>query len=251
MPLKVLLCEDYQAVRELLVATLDSDEYEVVSAADGDACVECWRSERPAIVVLDVKMPGRSGPEVLAAIHEESDLAAIPVIMLTGATEASAREAAARFAPERYLTKPFSPLELVAAVEEIGERLTAGSVLPASEVERLVANEVRFRRANERIERVARRLPGAPAPPDLLLSFVCECGETSCVQELRLTLGEYEAIRRDPTHFAVVPGHEQREIDRVVASNERFVTVEKVPGRPREVALASDPRSSSGEIQEA
>lgn len=242
MALKVLLCEDYHAVRELLVATLESDAYDVVSAADGDACVECWRSERPAIVVLDVKMPGRSGPEVLAAIQGESELAATPVIMLTGATEASAREAAARFAPARYLTKPFSPLELVAAVEEIGERLTGGSVLPASEVERLATNEVRFRRANERVERVALGLPGAPIPADLLFSFVCECGEGSCVQELRLTLGEYEEIRRDPTRFAVVAGHQQGEVDRVVARSGRFVTVEKVSGRGREIALQSDPR---------
>jgi hypothetical protein len=103
---------------------------------------------------------------------------------------------------------------------------------------RIAKNETRFRDINERLEHGLRRLSDGPE----LLEFVCECGDRSCEQHVRLTLTEYEGVRRDSRHFAVVPGHVARETERVVAGNDRYEVVEKF-GSPVAIADVADQRS--------
>ena len=73
------------------------------------------------------------------------------------------------------------------------------------------------------------------------MEFVCECSEMNCRDQVKLTLEEYEEIRRESTHFAVRPGHENGEVESAVWSTDRFIVVEK---EVAEVLLeATDPRS--------
>lgn len=104
---------------------------------------------------------------------------------------------------------------------------------------RIANNEARFRDINERLEHGLRQISGGG--PELL-EFVCECGDRRCEQHVRLTLGEYEDVRRDSRHFAVVPGHVARETERVVGGNERYEVVEKF-GPPVALTDAADQRS--------
>ena len=103
--------------------------------------------------------------------------------------------------------------------------------------ERVGKNQVLFREVNERIEEATTR-----AAFDGPTVFVCECGSDQCSEPLELTLAQYEAIRADPTHFAILRGHEIASVERVIEEAERFVIVEKL-ARAAEIAAANDPRA--------
>ena len=89
---------------------------------------------------------------------------------------------------------------------------------------RIAQNEASFRDINDRLEEGLRKVPGAVDVQE----FVCECGNRDCEQLVRLTFDEYEGVRRDSRHFAVVPGHVFPETERVVRDGQRFQVVEKL-----------------------
>ena len=103
--------------------------------------------------------------------------------------------------------------------------------------ERIARNETLFREVNERIEDVSRSVGLRES-----LEFLCECGIPDCPQPILLSRAEYEAVRADPRHFVIVPGHEHPEFERVIEQNERYAVVEK-DGEAEEIAEATDPRS--------
>jgi hypothetical protein len=104
--------------------------------------------------------------------------------------------------------------------------------------QRVARNEALFREVNERIKQVNDNF-GTQEVAD----FICECGDVECTEPVSLTLGEYEGIRRDGTHFAVIPGHVVRDIERVVARYDHFAVVEKTEPQAAAVAAAEDPRA--------
>lgn len=114
----VLIADDEPSMRLLLRATIESDQYQVVEAADGDEAWTLIRQHKPAVVLLDVQMPGRTGLEVLAMIRREPSLAATRVIMLTAKALKADLEVGMTGGANLYLTKPFSPLDLLARVDE-------------------------------------------------------------------------------------------------------------------------------------
>jgi len=115
----VLLCDDEDAMRMLVRATLDGDGYSIVEASDGEESLALARTVRPDVVVLDMMMPGRSGVDVLREIRADSELAETAVVMLTARARPADRDAALAAGADRYLPKPFSPLELISVVEEL------------------------------------------------------------------------------------------------------------------------------------
>jgi len=99
-------------------------------------------------------------------------------------------------------------------------------------------NEALFRQLNERVKAID-DAHGIPA--DELWDFLCECGDDSCLERVSLTRVEYERVRANAVHFAVVPGHELAEVERVVHRTNRFAVVEKRAAE-QAVALETDPR---------
>jgi hypothetical protein len=92
---------------------------------------------------------------------------------------------------------------------------------------RAARSQATFRELNERIEEVNDSFDSI----DGELSLVCECADASCTQAITMTRSEYERLRASPQRFAVVPGHVDPELERVVEVDERFEVVEKVgPG---------------------
>jgi hypothetical protein len=91
---------------------------------------------------------------------------------------------------------------------------------------------------NERIQELAKTF----GLDEQRLDLVCECGDASCTEQIRMTLSEYEAVRADPTHFAVYPGHETSDVEEVVATNEGYDVVRKFEGDPAALAEQTDPR---------
>ena len=93
-----------------------------------------------------------------------------------------------------------------------------------------------FREVNERIEELSEEFDLVDA-----MQIMCECGSGGCKERIVLTEDQYEALRRVPTHFAVLPGHEIPEVERVVEHHEGFIVVEKT-GESAIVAIRLDPR---------
>jgi hypothetical protein len=104
---------------------------------------------------------------------------------------------------------------------------------------RAAKNQALFRQVNERLEGLAEAFQFIASQS---ASFVCECADTSCVEHMSLRMDEYEALRREPNHFAVLAGHVYPDVERVVSENERFVVVAKIEEAAK-VAREHDPRS--------
>jgi hypothetical protein len=102
----------------------------------------------------------------------------------------------------------------------------------------LAKNEELFRNVNERIEEISFGVPR----DELLLGFLCECDRDGCVEKVEAARAEYERVRAEPTHFIVLPGHEDPRVERVIASTDRFVVVEK-QGQAAADAARTDPRN--------
>ncbi len=116
---RILVCDNEDVLRDLVRASLGGNGYDLVEARDGDEALALARDTKPDLVLLDMMMPGRSGLDVLAELRADPELAETRVVMLTARTQAADREAAAEAGADRFLTKPFSPLELAALVEDM------------------------------------------------------------------------------------------------------------------------------------
>ncbi len=116
---RILVCDNEGVLRDLVRATLGGNGYDLIEARDGDEALALARDTKPDLVLLDMMMPGRSGLDVLAELRADPELAETRVVMLTARTQAADREAAAEAGADRFLTKPFSPLQLKALVEDM------------------------------------------------------------------------------------------------------------------------------------
>jgi len=110
----------------------------------------------------------------------------------------------------------------------------------SSREERIALNEAAFRQVNERIEDLAESFDLKTQP----LDFVCECGDANCMERLTMTRAEYEQLRSDAHQFAVHPGHEYSDIERVIARRKGYDVVVKSEGAPEEIAERTDPRGT-------
>ena len=114
----VLIADDEPSLRLLVSATIASDEYDVVEAMDGDEAWGLIREHHPSVVLLDVQMPGRTGLELARAIRADPELNKTCVILLTSKAQQADIQAGLAAGADRYLTKPFSPLELLRVAEQ-------------------------------------------------------------------------------------------------------------------------------------
>jgi DNA-binding response OmpR family regulator len=118
----VLVADDDPDIRELVVFKLEQAGHEVVGVADGQAAVAAAREVAPDIAIIDVTMPGVSGLDVCAALREDEKTARIPVVLLSARAHAGDRQTGLNAGAVAYVTKPFSPRELVARVESLLDR---------------------------------------------------------------------------------------------------------------------------------
>ncbi|MDQ2981089.1 MAG: response regulator [Actinomycetota bacterium] len=114
---RVLIADDDETVRRLLRTTFADEAYEVVEAADGDQALEQLEQSSPDIVVLDWKMPKRHGAFVLDELKERYPR--LPVIVLTAEGRQTQRAVAESLRADAFITKPFSPRELLETVERL------------------------------------------------------------------------------------------------------------------------------------
>ncbi|MDQ7246186.1 response regulator [Dongia sedimenti] len=115
----VLIVEDEPEIAEILETYFAREGFRVISAGDGPTCLAHHQRLRPDLVVLDIKLPGQDGYEVLAAIRRRGDT---PVIMVTALAEDLDKLQALRIGADDYVVKPFNPLEVVARARAVLRR---------------------------------------------------------------------------------------------------------------------------------
>ena len=119
----VLIVDDDQFIRKLIATTLeDVSEYELHEAGDGVEALEVARRERPSLVFLDVDMPRLNGIEACRRLRADDATADATIVMLTAALGDSVESDAEEAGADLFLTKPFSPLDLLRLVDQLSER---------------------------------------------------------------------------------------------------------------------------------
>ena len=124
---KILLVDDERSILDLVTAYLKPEGYQVFTAVDGPSALKAARAFKPDLIVLDVMLPGMDGVEVLSQLRRES---AVYVILLTAKAEETDKIVGLSVGADDYLTKPFSPRELVARIKAALRRLRSGQALP-------------------------------------------------------------------------------------------------------------------------
>ncbi len=115
----VLVADDEDALRLLARETLEMEDINILEAVDGQEALDLVRSERPDLILLDVAMPGLTGFEVCEALKSDPATSGIIVVMLTAHGQSTDRERAAAVGADHFMTKPFSPVQLLRLIAQI------------------------------------------------------------------------------------------------------------------------------------
>jgi CheY-like chemotaxis protein len=116
--MNILIADDELRLRKVVAMFLKKSGHEVKEAATGEQALETLKSERADVVVLDVVMPGIGGIETCRRIKQDPSLNSIPVILLTANVSAEDRELGLNAGAQAYVTKPFSPKDLLEKIIE-------------------------------------------------------------------------------------------------------------------------------------
>lgn len=137
---KILVVEDEKNILELLKYNLEQEGYKVLTAVRGDLGVELARKEKPDLVLLDLMLPVMDGLEICKVLKQDYKTASMPIIMLTAKGEESDKVIGLELGADDYMTKPFSPRELLARIKSVLRRVN--HTLENSEVIRIGSLEV-------------------------------------------------------------------------------------------------------------
>ncbi len=119
---KILVAEDEEDVRRLVCNSLKNAGFTALEAADGASALDIARDQIPAAIVLDLMLPGMQGLDVCKALKVASETKGIPIIILTAKAEEVDRIVGFELGADDYMTKPFSPRELVLRIQSILRR---------------------------------------------------------------------------------------------------------------------------------
>lgn len=139
MKRKILVVDDNPKIVEVLQAYLESEGFEVATAADGAAAIEVAAASRPDLALLDVMLPGIDGIELTRRFQRDYNL---PVILVTARTDEIDRLIGLEVGADDYISKPFSPREVVARVKAVLRRIERAEQPRVDEVLRVGGLEV-------------------------------------------------------------------------------------------------------------
>src|SRR5207249_5303011 len=124
---KILIIEDESDVADLLTLNLRKAGFRISTAADGASGLQNARDDRPDFIVLDLMLPKMSGLEVCRLLKSDTATSQIPILMLTAKAEEVDRIVGLEFGADDYVTKPFSPREVVLRIKAILRRAAGGA----------------------------------------------------------------------------------------------------------------------------
>jgi len=211
---RILIVDDEPSVREVARAYLERDGFIVYSASDGRQALELALIKRPDLVVLDLMLPDMPGEQICRELRDRSDVA---ILMLTARSAEDDRIAGLGLGADDYLTKPFSPRELVARVRAILRRTR--SHMPLAELQRFDAGRLEIDDVRHEVRVAGQPVDLTPSEYKLLSALARYPGRA---------YSRYELTNR-------VQGHDydgyQRTIDAHVKNLRR--KIEPDPRRPR------------------
>jgi phosphate regulon transcriptional regulator PhoB len=124
---KILVVEDEPDIRKLVQYNLTQEHFKVLEAEDGEQALKIVQRDKPNLLILDLMLPGLSGIELCRILRDRSDTAKLPILMLTAKAGETDRVVGLEMGADDYLTKPFSPRELVARVRAILRRAASAA----------------------------------------------------------------------------------------------------------------------------
>lgn len=143
----ILVVDDETDILEMIQYNLQKEKYEVTGVKTGEEAIHVAKKELPDLVILDLMLPEIDGFEVCRILKNDSDTAAIPIVMLTAKGEESDIVAGLELGAEDYITKPFSPRVLVARVRSVLRRRRKSDSSQTDElikIKNMVINSVRY-----------------------------------------------------------------------------------------------------------
>jgi DNA-binding response OmpR family regulator len=165
MPKRVLIVDDEARIRGIVRSYLEADGFEVAEAGGGEEALSRARDWQPDLVVLDVMMPETDGLEVLRQVRARSE---VPVILLTARSEEIDKLVGLSVGADDYMTKPFSPRELVARIKAV---LRRGAVPASQTPERMCFDGLLIDVDAREVERRGRPVELSSLEFDLLLAL--------------------------------------------------------------------------------
>lgn len=123
---RILVADDDAFIRRPLEWILAQEGFEPETAADGDECIEALRSNPPDLLILDVMMPGLDGFEICRRMKDDPKLRQIPVLLLSARGREHDRERGMALGAAEYMTKPYSPHDLMQRIRGLLEPCTVG-----------------------------------------------------------------------------------------------------------------------------
>ena len=163
---KILVVEDDQNLLDTLEYNLRNEQYEVVSAVNGEKAVELARKENPALIILDIMLPKLNGLEVCRILRNEMT---VPILMLTARNEEVDKIIGLEIGADDYMTKPFSMRELIARIRAMLRRAEMTAAPPASVDSKIVIGTLEIDTERHRITDSGKDLELSPKEYDLLV----------------------------------------------------------------------------------
>jgi DNA-binding response OmpR family regulator len=127
---KILIVDDEKDIVKMLDYNLKKEGFRTISAYDGEDALDLAGRERPDLIILDLMLPGLDGLEVCKSLKKADKTALIPIIMLTAKTKEADKIVGLELGADDYMTKPFSPRELIARVKAVLRRVKEKDKLP-------------------------------------------------------------------------------------------------------------------------
>jgi phosphate regulon transcriptional regulator PhoB len=141
---KILVVEDEPDIRKLVHYNLAQEHFQTLEAEDGERALRLLEREKPHLIILDLMLPGLSGLELCKQLRDRPETRRLPILMLTAKASEADRIVGLEMGADDYLTKPFSPRELVARVKALLRRSDMQSGSTAGEVYEKGALKINF-----------------------------------------------------------------------------------------------------------
>ena len=126
----ILIVEDERDIVKMLDYNLKKEGYKTLVAHDGEDAIDAANTKQPDLILLDLMLPGMDGLEVCKTLKGESKTALLPIIMLTAKSQESDKVVGLELGADDYVTKPFSPRELIARIKAVLRRMKEKDKLP-------------------------------------------------------------------------------------------------------------------------
>ena len=185
---KVLIVEDETNIRQLVKYNLEKESYQILEAEDGFQGLRLAKTEKPDLMLLDLMLPQMDGLEVCRSLKGNQATAALPIIMLTAKSEEIDKVIGLELGADDYMTKPFSPRELVARVKAVLRRSQKEAALPGE----LSVGRLRFNFSRYEVHMGNAKLELTPKEYELLKMLATNLGKVFTREQLLEKVWGYE-----------------------------------------------------------